>query len=136
MTILNIAAIIFVLTVYLVPTMVAVARRHVNAMPILLTNLYLGFTGIGWIIALIWAFSNTAAMIAAASQAPAATARAVSDGRAPGKNTMKYVLAGLGLVVVAVLLLILLAPAPRVMTDGGPEIKTGAPIAADELFGK
>jgi hypothetical protein len=130
MSLLNIVAMVLFLTVYLVPTMVAVSRRHVNAMSILLTNIYLGFTVIGWIIALIWAFSNTASMIVGGGQAQAVPA-------ASNKKALKYVLAGLGCLVIVVVIFAMLAPAPRGISSGNaPDIKTGAPVAADEIFGK
>lgn len=43
------------LTLYVVPTVVAFSRRHPNRWPILIVNLAFGATLIGWLIALIWA---------------------------------------------------------------------------------
>jgi hypothetical protein len=48
-----------VIVMYFLPTMIALARRHHNAFAITLTNLFLGWTVLGWIIALVW--SATAA---------------------------------------------------------------------------
>ena len=42
------------LTLYFIPTIVAFKRRHLNRVPILLLDLFLGWSFIGWIIALIW----------------------------------------------------------------------------------
>jgi hypothetical protein len=42
---------------YLVPWSIAYARRHDKQVPIFLINLLLGWTLIGWLAALIWAFS-------------------------------------------------------------------------------
>ena len=39
---------------YFVPTVVAYTRRHRNENPIFLTNLFLGWTFLGWVVALIW----------------------------------------------------------------------------------
>jgi len=39
------------------PTIIALLRGHDNTFAIFLTNLLLGWTGIGWIIALIWSFT-------------------------------------------------------------------------------
>ncbi|MEE2525068.1 superinfection immunity protein [Hyphobacterium sp. HN65] len=36
------------------PTLIALLRGHHNAFAIFLTNLLLGWTVIGWLIALIW----------------------------------------------------------------------------------
>lgn len=44
-----------VITIVFAPTIVALARRHHNAAQIFLVNLLLGWTGLGWIVALIWA---------------------------------------------------------------------------------
>lgn len=42
---------------YFIPAIVAIARKHHNAMAIFLTNLFLGWSVIGWIVALIWSFT-------------------------------------------------------------------------------
>ncbi|MGH1397931.1 MAG: superinfection immunity protein [Alphaproteobacteria bacterium] len=52
-----IIGIILMVTIYLIPTGVALIRRHNNFIPILLLNILLGITGIGWIAALIWSFT-------------------------------------------------------------------------------
>lgn len=46
---------IFIVCGYFIPTCVAGFRRHHNAFAIFLLNLFLGWTGLGWIAALIWA---------------------------------------------------------------------------------
>jgi Na+/melibiose symporter-like transporter len=40
------------------PTLIALLRGHDNTFAIFLTNLLLGWTGIGYIIALIWSFTS------------------------------------------------------------------------------
>lgn len=40
---------------YILPTVVACAREHHNALAIAVTNLLLGWLLIGWIVSLIWA---------------------------------------------------------------------------------
>jgi hypothetical protein len=47
------------IAVYFIPTLIATARGHRNAMAIFLTNLLLGWTALGWIISLIWSFTYT-----------------------------------------------------------------------------
>jgi hypothetical protein len=42
---------------YFLPSMIAVARSHRNALPIFILNLFLGWTFLGWIIALVWCFT-------------------------------------------------------------------------------
>lgn len=51
------ACILFV--VYLLPAAVASARRHVNRHAILALNALLGWTLIGWVIALVWALTSS-----------------------------------------------------------------------------
>lgn len=46
------------LAIYFIPTIVAFMRGHRNRVAILLTNLFLGWTGLGWIVALIWSVLN------------------------------------------------------------------------------
>lgn len=41
--------------VYFAPTLVALVRHKRNTLSIFLLNLFLGWTLIGWIIALVWA---------------------------------------------------------------------------------
>ncbi len=50
--------IIFALTVYFFPALVAIVREHGNAASIALTNFFFGWTFVGWVVALIWAFSD------------------------------------------------------------------------------
>lgn len=45
---------VIALTLYFIPTIIAFKRRHLNRVPILLLDLFLGWSFIGWIIALIW----------------------------------------------------------------------------------
>lgn len=47
-------SIIAVVTVYLMPSIIACYRRHRNAVPITLVNALFGWTVIGWFLALIW----------------------------------------------------------------------------------
>jgi hypothetical protein len=46
------------LVVMFLPSFIAGYRRHRNAVPIGLLNLFLGWTVIGWVIALIWSASD------------------------------------------------------------------------------
>jgi len=43
---------------YFVPAIVAHSREHNNAAAITVTNLFLGWTFIGWVAALIWASTS------------------------------------------------------------------------------
>lgn len=44
--------------VYLIPAIVASQRKHQNATPICLVNILLGWSVLGWIVALIWATTS------------------------------------------------------------------------------
>ena len=46
------------LAIYFIPTIIAFIRGHASKWGIMLVNLILGFTGIGWLFALIWSVSN------------------------------------------------------------------------------
>ncbi|MFZ2619560.1 MAG: superinfection immunity protein [Alphaproteobacteria bacterium] len=46
-----------VLASYLSPTVIAVVRRHPNQASIGVVNFFLGFTYIGWVVALAWSLS-------------------------------------------------------------------------------
>ena len=43
---------------YFAPSLVAYERRHNNLAAIIATNIFLGWTAIGWVIAIIWAFTD------------------------------------------------------------------------------
>ena len=45
-------------TLIFLPSGVALMRRHNNFIPIVLVNVLLGITGVGWIVALIWSFTS------------------------------------------------------------------------------
>lgn len=46
------------LGLYCLPIIIALIRGHANKSPIILVNLLLGWTLIGWAVALIWAFTD------------------------------------------------------------------------------
>ncbi len=48
-------AILFFVLIYFLPFIVAIARKHLDSTAIFVLNLFLGWTFIGWVIALIWA---------------------------------------------------------------------------------
>ena len=51
--------IIFLVGLFLAPTFIAVGRNHHNCAAIFALNLCLGWTGLGWIAALIWSLTAT-----------------------------------------------------------------------------
>lgn len=50
---------IFFLLLYMLPGFIAWRRKHHNTMAITLVNLLIGWTVLGWIGALIWAFVDS-----------------------------------------------------------------------------
>jgi hypothetical protein len=53
------------LAVYFLPSMVGFSQHKRNAGAILILNLLLGWTLIGWIVALVWACTHDASPVAA-----------------------------------------------------------------------
>jgi hypothetical protein len=49
------------LVLYFLPSLIAFLRGHLSAIAILITNLVFGWTGIGWLVALIWSFTGNTA---------------------------------------------------------------------------
>lgn len=49
---------LILISIYLIPTMIAAARGHRNLVPIALVNLFAGWTLIGWFVSLVWAFTS------------------------------------------------------------------------------
>jgi len=54
----GVAVILVGVGVYFAPTVVARARGHNNLAPIVVVNLFLGWTLVGWVIALAWAVAD------------------------------------------------------------------------------
>jgi hypothetical protein len=51
--------IVILVGLYFLPTVIAASRGHKNAAAILVLNLLLGWTVLGWIIALVWSFTSS-----------------------------------------------------------------------------
>lgn len=49
---------VVVIFVYLLPGIIASVRKHNNAGPIWLLTIILGWTVLGWLVALVWAFTD------------------------------------------------------------------------------
>jgi len=54
LSLLEIVLIILLFALYFLPFLIASLRQYKNIFAILLLNLFLGWTGVGWVIALIW----------------------------------------------------------------------------------
>jgi hypothetical protein len=50
--------ILFGIFVYFVPSIAALSRRHKNSSAIVILNLLLGWTFLGWVIAFVWAYTS------------------------------------------------------------------------------
>lgn len=46
------------LVIYMTPGLVASYRKHRNANAIAVLNLFLGWTFVGWVVALVWSFTD------------------------------------------------------------------------------
>lgn len=58
---MTIVAVVLTLAVYFLPAIVAINRSHPNEKAIFVLNLLLGWTLIGWVIAIVWAFTQPTA---------------------------------------------------------------------------
>lgn len=58
------SALVTVPALYLLPTYEAWNRGHENLMAVGLLNLFLGWTFIGWVVAMVWAFKKPILIIA------------------------------------------------------------------------
>jgi uncharacterized membrane protein YqaE (UPF0057 family) len=57
MEIQGLIGVIVLAVLYFIPGLIAGFRGHPNATPVLILNLFLGWTVLGWIVALIWSFT-------------------------------------------------------------------------------
>ncbi len=69
------------------PTLIAKSRNHPNTLAIFLVNLFLGWTFIGWMVALIWACTTPAIPVV---YAPVYPAPMYPAGFAPGQPHAGY----------------------------------------------
>jgi len=131
---LSVVAFLLLLVIYFVPTMVARSRNHINATAIFVANLLLGWTVLGWAIAMVWAFTITPV--------------SVTPITAPQKNTgAGGFLKGLLIVVGALVLLVVLVgifgnhgphagQGSYTSAPATPAAPSGVPVPADEILGK
>ena len=55
---MEIICLILVVAIYFLPWIMAYSRKHKQVEGIALTNLFFGWTFIGWLVALIWSVSQ------------------------------------------------------------------------------
>ncbi|MDB5523588.1 MAG: superinfection immunity protein [Rhizobium sp.] len=65
------------LAIFLLPSWISLSRDHHNKGPIILVNLFLGFTVVGWLVALIWSVSAVKKNETVVIHSPAMVASAV-----------------------------------------------------------
>ena len=51
---IGVVVFLLLLSLYFLPTIIALLRRHRNALAIFLLNFFLGWSFIGWVVALVW----------------------------------------------------------------------------------
>jgi len=56
--IVGLALVAIVIALYFLPSIIASLRNHSNRVSIFVLNLFLGWTFLGWVVALIWSFSD------------------------------------------------------------------------------
>lgn len=58
MEIIGVALVILLIFIYFLPALVANGSNHSKALSITVLNIFLGWTLLGWVIALVWAVSE------------------------------------------------------------------------------
>lgn len=84
----GIVAVAMIIFFFFLPTVVAMARRHRSAGAVFALNLLLGWTFIGWVVALIWALTSQRPVylqVAPAAPPPAPRARKPQHDRIPAR---------------------------------------------------
>ena len=56
--IMELILILIVIAIYFLPSIIANSRQHKNSMAIFVTNLFLGWTFLGWVVSLVWACTS------------------------------------------------------------------------------
>jgi len=80
------SVIFFVPALYLLPTYEAWRKEHVNLSAIALLNIFLGWSLIGWVVAMVWAFKKPAVQVTTAYVPPVLVPNPVIVARASVKN--------------------------------------------------
>lgn len=128
--VLTLLLLMIALPLYMMPGIIALKRGHVNAIPITLTNLFFGWTVVGWAIALIWAFANQTAMTPAPAPHPGPAEAKVR--RKPLHRYIKYGLWTFAVLIVLFFVSMVLVPAGK----SGNDPRMGVPVPAEQVFGQ
>lgn len=87
-----IATALLLIGAYFAPSIIAMSRKHPSKGAIIVLNVVLGLTAIGWIVALIWSLSATKQTVVFASPTPLPTAApADQSSRASDSGSTKTV---------------------------------------------
>ena len=78
---------IVLIGIYFVPTIIAAIRQHHNGIPIFLVNILLGWTFIGWVVALIWSCTAVQPQLQKPTQAATAPPPSSSSQKASGSDS-------------------------------------------------
>jgi Superinfection immunity protein len=68
MLLLLIIVMVLALGVHFLPTIIAFRRNHHNKVAIFLVNLFLGWTVLGWVAALVWSATTTQPVVVVQGQ--------------------------------------------------------------------
>jgi hypothetical protein len=60
---IHVVILLVLIGVYLLPIWISIKRNHPQHVYIAIVNIFFGSTGIGWIIALLWALNTPIAVI-------------------------------------------------------------------------
>jgi hypothetical protein len=80
---LGLPILVFAVAAYCLPAMIADANDHPATPAIVMLNVLLGWTGVGWVLAFVWAMSE---MTSGRSPSPAAPPRAAAATEEPGRG--------------------------------------------------
>ncbi|MFA5132223.1 MAG: superinfection immunity protein [Candidatus Paceibacterota bacterium] len=79
-----------ILTVlYFIPSIIAFNNKKLNRMAVLMLNIFLGWTFIGWVVALVWALTKDVHIAGHVVEQPQGMSKDF-------KLTMKWILIGVG----------------------------------------
>jgi cytochrome c biogenesis protein CcdA len=60
--------VIFIAAIYFIPSIVAISRDHPSKGAVIILNILLGWTFIGWVVAIVWSFTNPNQVVVQSNQ--------------------------------------------------------------------
>tara|TARA_R110000772_G_scaffold208623_1_gene319207 strand:- start:786 stop:1109 length:324 start_codon:yes stop_codon:yes gene_type:complete len=61
--ILMLIGVLILVYIHFLPTIIALKKNHKNKVPIILINIFLGWSLVGWVVALVWATKKAEGVI-------------------------------------------------------------------------